>query len=221
MAALGAAAAEPPAPWQALAGVWTLNRSLSEAPQAPSDEGGGQRGPRGGGGSFGGYGGAMGGPGGGMGGPPAGMRGAERGMGDQAGGRLEREARDGEHGRGDRPGFVGGAAALKLDVQDAEVRIITEDGHVRILTPDGQPVKRERGFLTVDETAKWENGRLTVTSSAPNGTLVTETLGLAEDKSGRLVHEVQVTRIDSGTPRTARWVYDRSADGAKAGKSMR
>ncbi|HPS78844.1 MAG TPA: radical SAM protein, partial [Thermoanaerobaculaceae bacterium] len=86
---------------------------------------------------------------------------------------MERDARGGEHGRGDRPGFLGGAAAFKLDVQDAELRIITEDGHVRILTPDGQPVKRERGFLTVDETAKWENGRLTVTSSAPNGTLVT------------------------------------------------
>ena len=214
----GVAGPQTSPPWQGLAGVWTLDASLSEAPKAEGREGDQHRGPRGGGGSFGGRGGGLGGPGGGMGGGGD-LGGYGGGMEGSYGGEMEpggSGGRGGGRAPGDRPRFLGGAAAFKLDVLDKEIRLIGDDGRVRMLAPDGQPVERSRGFVTVTETATWENGRLVVTSSDPKGLLVTETLGLAEDGSGHLVHTVQVTHQESGTPRTARWVYERSTDGAKA-----
>lgn len=192
----------------AIAGVWQLNTRLSEAPKALEGEPGGERrqgGPDGG--TGGRRGGGMGGHrGGGMGGPEGGGMGGHRGGGMGPDGGAGREG--GPAGRGE---LLGGAASIKVTVQDQDVHIISADGRVRILTPNGQPVERERGFLTVSETARWTEGRLVVTSTTPRGMILTETIGPAEDGGGRLVHIVEMKRATSDETRTARWVYDKTA----------
>jgi hypothetical protein len=169
-----------------LGGVWHLDKSHSEAPRAPE---GMSR-------SHGGFG-----PGGAsVGGRHGGMR---------PGGDLALGGGRDVQGTG---GLLGGAESIKVDVLDNEVRIISDDGHVRIITPDGQPVQRERELMTVTETANWQDGRIIVTTSTEKGLAITETFGLAEDGSGRLVHTIQVMRPDSKEPRTARWVYDSATE---------
>ncbi|MGE5235092.1 MAG: hypothetical protein ACM3O7_01940 [Acidobacteriota bacterium] len=201
--AAGLAFSEPSSPTGALTGMWQLNKRLSAAPKRPeSTDSGRVSGPMGGG-MGGRHGGGTGGRWGG--GSPEG-RGepeGERGPGSQRMG----DARDGS-------GMLGAAATIKVDLDGNDVRIISPDGHVRILTPDGKAVERERGFVTVTEIARWDGDRLVVTSSTPKGRRITETFALADDGSGRLVHTIAVSQADATGSRTARWVYDRSADPA-------
>lgn len=189
-----------------IAGVWQLNQGLSVAPKAPQGvpdgtmggpPDGGMGGRRGGGMGPGGSGGMGGSEGGGMGGRRGGGMGPDGGAGR-------------EGGPGGRGALLGGAASIKVIFQDQDIHIISADGRVRILTPDGQPVDRERGFFTVSETARWADDRLVITSTTPRGMILTETIGPAEDGSGRLVHTVAMKRATSDETRTARWVYDKA-----------
>jgi hypothetical protein len=200
----GVVFAAPPAPGSALTGMWQLNNHLSRAPKRP--EGAGGQHFSGGFGGGGHHGGGMGGgygderPEGAEGGPEGGPEG---GFGHEEAGGTHHSA-----------AMFSAPETIKVDLDGTALRIISPDGHVRILTPDGTPVERERGFVTVTETARWDTGRLVVTSSTPNGRTITETFALADDGSGRLVHTVAMAQAASGESTTARWVYDRSPDAA-------
>jgi hypothetical protein len=193
--------AASPSPGTGLAGTWELNSHLSKAPKRPENSAGGRFS-----GGFGGdrHGGGMGGRWGSErgegaeGGPPRGQE------GDRAGGPA------GQSGAGPRGGetMFSAPATIRVDLEGADVRIISADGHVRIITPDGKAVERERNFVTVTETARWDTGKLVVTSSTPKGRLITETFAIADDGSGRLVHTIAMTRAQSKDTRTATWVYD-------------
>lgn len=200
-----------------LVGRWSLNPSLSEIPKRPEGgrrggpgggmggPGGGQGGPGGGmggfGGGFGGPGGGMGGPGGGMGGPPSG------GMGDP--GKGEGGARRGGRGEPGGPSDpVTGAASLMVQLDGLTVKLVSGEGRVRSLGLDGQPAKRQRGPGTATETALFKDGRIEISTVPEHGPKVAETLGLAEDGSGRLVHTVLMPRPDSDEPVRAVYVYD-------------
>lgn len=191
-----------------IAGIWQLNTRLSEPPKAREGELGGGRRP--------------GGPDGGMGGRRDDGTGERRGAGmgpgrpggtggHRGGGMGPDGGRGREGGPGGREAGLGGAASIMISLEDGEVHIISGDGRVRILSPNGQPMDRERGFLTVSETARWTDGRLLVTSTTPRGMISTETIGPAEDGSGRLVHTVEMKRAEGGETRSARWVYDKTA----------
>ena len=137
-----------------LVGQWVLNKAESDIPKRP--EGGRRGGPPGGpGGGMGGPGDGMGGPGGGMGGYGGGMGGHGGGMGGPGGGP------GGEHGG--RPGGsdpVAGASSLMVQLEGLELKLVSGEGRVRTITIDSQPVERQRGRMTVTETASFRDGQV-------------------------------------------------------------
>jgi hypothetical protein len=65
----------------------------------------------------------------------------------------------------------------------------------------------------VTETAAWQDGTVVISSTSPEGPTVIETLALAEDDSGCLVHTVRMRRPGSDDETRTRWVYDRRLRG--------
>jgi len=135
-----------------------------------------------------------GGPGGVGGGPPEGLGGSR-----------------GEHGGPpDRPEGPVGARTIRIEIHDADLRIISGNGHVRTVTPGGEAVERVRGPMLVTETARWEGDRLVIESVAEDGPMTSESIALAEDGSDRLFHTTVMPRPDSDELQKAIWVYDRA-----------
>ncbi len=167
----------------ALAGRWTLNRSLTQTPK------------REGGSSFhfgaGRGGGRRGGPGPG---------------GEEAGPREDRGARE---DRDAGPVRLAGVTDLMVDSSDGTLRLVGGDGHVRLLYTDGRTVEQDSDRGPRTESTVWRDGQAVVTTTGPR-TTVTETFALSGDGGGRLVHTVRVERKNAKEPLVFRWVYDRA-----------
>ncbi|MGD1149101.1 MAG: hypothetical protein ABR961_14265 [Thermoanaerobaculaceae bacterium] len=110
------------------------------------------------------------------------------------------------------------AKALRIELLDEGIRITSDDGHSRELVATGVPVERQRGGTTVTETVTWQTDRLVIVDSASDRPAMTETFGLAEDGSGRLIHTIQLPDRGSSESHTVKWVYDRNTAGSDGGK---
>lgn len=69
--------------------------------------------------------------------------------------------------------------------------------------------------MEVTETAAWQDGTVVITSTAPDGPEVVETLAVAGDNSDQLVHTVRTRRPGSDGETSIRWVYDRRSGGSE------
>jgi hypothetical protein len=191
------AAAPPPADPPSIAGAWTLNKDLSDAPvDRPGRENGGDNGGRqgSGGGRHGGGGGRFGGGYGGRGG----------GRGGSGGGSAE-----------DREAMARMRDAMRQIVQPSEHLTITQtatmivitdaDGRTTRLAPDGSKVKDDN--TKIERKTKWEGDRLVSDISGLAPGKATQTF-IIEPESHRLRVTVQLEGGRSGQARTITHVYD-------------
>ncbi len=197
-----AAQAPPAAAGASIAGAWTRNADLSDAPaergQRGDDSGreggdsrgrngGGGGGRRGGGGGGGGFGG-RGGRGGGMG------RGGERPNPDEMA-RMREAMRD----------VTNPSDHLTIVQTDSMVLVTGADGRTTRMSADGKKIKDEN--TRVDRKTKWDAGRLVSEISGLGPGKMTQTFaGDPENRRLRITVVMENTR--SKEPRTITQVYD-------------
>jgi hypothetical protein len=174
----------------AIAGAWTLNKDLSDEPQAdrPTDNQ-----PSGQGGRHGGYG-----RGGGMGGGYG--RGGGMGRGGSGGGRMDPDAaqrmRDAMHD------YMTPPDRLTIVQTGNLVVITTGEGRVTRLSPDGKKIKDEN--TGIERKTKWDAGKLVSEVSGLGRGKIIETYAL-EPEHHELV--VTITREGGRQPSTVKRVY--------------
>ena len=196
---LPAAQAQSPATGISIAGAWTRNKDLSDAPAGRGQQGddsdrgrgdgsgGGRR--RGGGGRGGGFG-----RGGGMG---RGGGGAERANPDDIA-RIRDAMRD----------ITNPSDHLIITQTDSMVVLTGADGRTTRLSPDGKKIKDDN--TKIERKTKWDGGKLVSEISGLGPGKMTQTF--AVDPEGK---QLRVTVVmdggRSGQPRTITQVYDADA----------
>jgi hypothetical protein len=180
-----------------IVGAWTLNKDLSDAPQArsPSSNGGGTNAGRGGGGRGGGGGGGFGGGrrrGGG------GFGGGQGAGGNQSPDDVQR-MRDAMRAITDPPNH------LTITQGDSLVIITTGDGQTTRLSPNGKKIKEEN--TKIDRKTKWDGGKLVSEINGLGPNTITETYAVDDEH-----HQLGVTVVMDGSrgqqPVTIHRVYD-------------
>ena len=193
------------APGTAIAGGWTRNQDLSDAPmergtdsddsargQGDGGRGGGRR--RGGGGGGGGFGGGMGRGGGGMG--RGGGGGSDAGRGNAEDMKRMRDAmRD----------VTSPSDHLTITQTESMIVLTGADGRTTRLSPDGKKIKDDN--TRVERRTKWDGGKL-----------VSEISGLGQGKMTQAfavdpeAKQLRITLVMDGgrsnQPRTITHVYD-------------
>jgi len=192
-----AQAAEKPS----IAGVWTLNKDLSDSgARDRGDDTGDDRGDRGGrrgGYGGGGRGGFGGGRYGGMGRGGGGMRGA--GMNPDEMQRMRDVMRD----------LTNPSDRLTVAQTDSMIVVTGADGRTTRLSPDGKKIKDEN--TGIERKTKWDGAKLVSEISGLGSGKATQTFALDPEH-----HQLKVTvqmegRGRSGQPRTITHVYDAEA----------
>ena len=197
-----AAQDKAPAPGPSLAGGWTRNADLSDAPPGGAQQGGdgqsqgqgngsgGGGGHRRGGGGGGGYGGGGGfGRGGGMGRPSAPPMNPD----DVA--RMRDAMRD----------ITNPSDHLVITQTDSMVVLTGADGRATRLSPDGKKIKDDN--TKIERKTKWDGGKLVTEINGLGSGKITQTLAVdQEHKQLRLTVVMEGGR--SGQPRTMTQVYD-------------
>jgi hypothetical protein len=203
-----AAQEKPSAPATSLAGGWTRNADLSDAPAArgqQSDDGaargdggsgnGGGGGRRGGGGGFGGGGFGRGGGGGGRGAGGAGGAGA---MNPEDAARIRDAMRD----------ITNPSDHLIITQTESMVVLTAADGRTTRLSPDGKKIKDEN--TKIERKTKWDGGKLVSEINGLGPGKMTQTFAVdPEGKQLRMTVLIEGGR--SGQPRTVTQVYDLDA----------
>jgi hypothetical protein len=190
------------APGPSIAGGWTRNADLSDAPPGRGQQGGdgqsqgqgngsgGGGGHRRGGGGGGGYGGGGFGRGGGM-----GRGGGAPAMNPDDVARMRDAMRD----------VTNPSDHLVITQTDTMVVLTGADGHTTRLSPDGKKIKDEN--TKVERKTKWDGGKLVTEISGLGSGKMTQTLSVdQEHKQLRLT--VVMEGGSSGQPRTLTQVYD-------------
>ncbi len=155
--------AQAPSPAGSIAGAWTLNKELSDKPQAWRDqENGGRR--RGGGG-------------GGMGRGGGGMRGG--GMG-----RAE-NPEDAQRMRDAMRDIMNPPDRLTIVQTESMIVITSGDGRVTRLAPDGKKIKDEN--TRIERKTKWDAGKLVSELSGLGPGKITETYAIDPEHHQLLV----------------------------------
>ena len=190
---------KPSAPAQSLAGAWTRNVDLSDAPaRGQSDDGaargdggtgaggGGRR--RGGGGGFGGGGFGRGGGGG-------------RGAGDAGAMNPEDAARMRDAMRD----ITNPSDHLIITQTEAMVVLTAADGRTTRLSPDGKKIKDDN--TKIERKTKWDGGKLVSEINGLGRGKMTQTFAVdPEGKQLRLIVVMEKGR--GGQPQTVTQVYD-------------
>jgi hypothetical protein len=191
----------PAAP--SIAGAWTRNADLSDAPAGRGQQGddsgqgrgpgGGGGGRRRGGGGGGGFGGGGFGRGGGM-----GRGGGAAGMNPDDMARMRDAMRD----------VVNPSDHLTITQTDSMVVMTGADGRTTRLSPDGKKIKDEN--TKIERKTKWDGGKLVSEISGLGPGKMTQTFSVdPEGKQLRLSVVMEGGR--SGQPRTITQVYDADA----------
>ena len=210
VAAVGLAfAQETPKP-NPLAGTWKLNVALSKGPDGAPPDMARLASRRRGGDRYGepGQGGAP-----GLGGPFA--EATPGGNPEATGAQPSMPGSQGAPaagGRGSRHGHsgFGPIATMTVTVDAKEFRVDSADGLIRTMPLDGTPVQHSGRRYQAESRAKLTAAGVVITTTSPDGRIISETYALADDGSGRLVHTVDA-KGGMNPPMTARWVYDRDA----------
>ena len=203
VALLAAALAPPPAPAASIAGAWTRNPDLSDAPAGRlqdagdsgcggGDGGGGRH--RGGGGGGGGFGGSGFGRGGGMGrgGAPAAQVNPEEMM------RMREAMRE----------VTDPSDHLTIIQSDSMIVVTGADGRTTRLAPDGKKIKDDN--TKVERKTRWDGGKLVSEISGLGRGKMTQSFAVdPESKQLRIAVVMEGGR--SGEPRTITQVYDADA----------
>ena len=190
----------PTTPTASLAGVWTLNKDLSDAGPARGERGaeddrargdGGRRGGGYGGGRRGGFGGRGMGRGGMGNAPPANPE-------DIA--RMRDAMRD----------VIEPSDRLTIVQTESMVLVTSSEGRTTRLSPDGKKIKDEN--TGVERKTKWDAGRLVSEIGGLGPGKMTQTFAVDPES-----HRLRVTVLMAGggrsqPPRTVTHVYDRERD---------
>jgi hypothetical protein len=195
--------AQSPAPGTSIAGGWTRNTDLSDAPMGRGQQGDDSGRGRGDGSGGGGGRRRGGGGGGGFGGGGFGGRGGSTGRGGPQGNpedmaRMRDAMRD----------ITNPSDHLIITQTDSMVVLTGADGRTTRLSPDGKKIKDDN--TKIERKTKWDGGKLVSEISGLGPGKMTQTF--AVDPEGK---QLRVTVVmdggRSGQPRTITQVYD--ADG--------
>jgi hypothetical protein len=188
------ARAQPPAKG-VLTGAWTLNKDLSDQPNARGERGDDRgRGRRGnGGGGFGRGGGGRG--RGGFGGGGMGRGGDRGGMSPEDMARTRDAMRD----------ITDPSDHLTITETDSMVVITSGDGRTTRLSPDGKKIKDDN--TRIERKTKWDAGKLVseVTGAGPGKMIQTFAI---DPETRQLRISVQIEAGRSGQARSINHVYD-------------
>ncbi len=198
---LAAALAQPAAPGASIAGAWTRNTELSDAPagrgQAGGDDSGRGRGDGGGGRRRGGGG------GGGFGGGGVGRSGGMGRGGSGAAGRGNPEEM--MRMRDALRDVTSPSDHLTITQSDSMTVVTGADGRTTRLAPDGKKVKDDN--TKVERKTKWDGGKLVSEINGLGPGKMTQTF--AVDPEGK---QLRITVVMEGgrskEPRTTTQVYD-------------
>jgi hypothetical protein len=194
------------APAASLAGGWTRNADLSDAPAARGQQSD-DRGANGNGGSGGGGGGRRRGGGGGFGGGGFG-RGGGGGGGRGAGGAGATDPEDAARMRDAMRDITNPSDHLVITQTESMVVLTTADGRTTRLSPDGKKIKDEN--TKIERKTKWDGGKLVTEINGLGRGKMTQTFAVdPEGKQLRLT--VVMDGGSSGQPRTVTQVYDLDA----------
>jgi hypothetical protein len=188
----------PPAPSSpSIAGVWSLNKDLSDAGRSGGDQGDDRpSGRRGGGGGYGGGGGGRrGGYGGGMG----------RGGGGGGGGQTARNPDEVARMRDAMRDVIDPSERLTIVQTDSMILITGADGRTTRLSADGKKIKDDN--TGIERKTKWDAGKLVSEISGLGNGKLTQTFSVDPE-----AHQLRiVVQMDGGRsgPRTVTHVYDR------------
>jgi hypothetical protein len=195
---------KPSAPAASLAGGWTRNADLSDAPARGQSDDGAARGD----GSAGGGGGGRrrgGGGGGGFGGGGFG-RGGGGGRGAGGGGAMNPE--DAARMRDAMRDITNPSDHLIITQTESMVVLTTADGRTTRLSPDGKKIKDEN--TKVERKTRWDGGKLVSEINGLGRGKMTQTFAVdPEGKQLRMI--VVMERGRGGQPQTVTQVYDLDA----------
>jgi hypothetical protein len=180
--------APAPAP---LAGVWTLNKELSDKPAAGTPPREGENGGRH--------------RGGGMGGMGGGRRGGGMGRGGAGGGGMSPDADAANRMRDAMRDIMTAPARLTIVETDSMVVITSGEGRVTRLSPDGKKIKDDN--TKIERKTKWDEGRLVSEISGLGPGKILETYGIDPE-----LHHLVVTITAEGSRApviSERRVYDK------------
>jgi len=174
--------AQAPSPAGSIAGGWTLNKELSDKPQAARDQDNGGRRRGGGGGGMGRGGGRR---GGGMGG----------GESPEDAQRMRDAMRD----------IMNPPDRLTIVQTDSMIVITSGDGRVTRLAPDGKKIKDEN--TRIERKTKWDAGKLVSEVSGLGPGKITETYAV-DPEHHQLMVTVAMENARMAQPMTQHRVYD-------------
>jgi len=199
-----AAQDKAPAPSSSLAGGWTRNADLSDAPPGGGQQGGDGQGQGTGSGGGGGRrrGGGGGGYGGGFGGGGFGRGG---GMGRGGGAQPQMNPEDAARMRDAMRDITNPSDHLVITQTDSMVVLTGADGRTTRLSPDGKKIKDDN--TKIERKTKWDGAKLVTEISGLGSGKITQTLAVdQEHRQLRLTVVMEGGR--SGQPRTLTQVYD-------------
>src|SRR5438067_3901069 len=181
--------AQAPSPAGSLAGAWTLNKELSDKPQAARDEDSGGRRRGGGGGDTGRGGGRRGGMGG-------------MGRGGMSGGQSPEDA---QRMRDAMRDIMNPPDRLTIVQAESMIVITSGDGRVTRLAPDGKKIKDEN--TKIERKSKWDAGKLVSEVSGLGPGKITETYAV-DPEHHQLMVTVAMENSRMPQPMTQHRVYD-------------
>ena len=181
--------AQAPSPAGSLAGAWTLNKELSDKPQAARDEDSGDRRRGGGGGGTGRGGGRRGGMGG-------------MGRGGMSGGQSPEDA---QRMRDAMRDIMNPPDRLTIVQAESMIVITSGDGRVTRLAPDGKKIKDEN--TKIERKSKWDAGKLVSEVSGLGPGKITETYAV-DPEHHQLMVTVAMENSRMPQPMTQHRVYD-------------
>jgi hypothetical protein len=199
-----AAQDKAPTPSSSIAGGWTRNADLSDAPPGGGQQGGDGQGQGNGSGGGGGRrrGGGGGGYGGGFGGGGFGRGG---GMGRGGGAQPAMNPEDAARMRDAMREITNPSDHLVITQTDSMVVVTGADGRTTRLSPDGKKIKDDN--TKIERKTKWDGAKLVTEISGLGSGKITQTLAVdQEHKQLRLTVVMEGGR--SGQPRTLTQVYD-------------
>ncbi len=186
--------AQAPSPTGSITGSWTLNKDLSDKPQARAGRGEGDTGRRrGGGGGMGGYGRGGGGMGRGGGGRGGGTGGSSMSPEDM---QRQRDAMRDVMNAPDR---------LTIVQTDSMIVMTTGDGRVTRLAPDGKKIKDDN--TKIERKTKWDGGKLVSEINGLGPAKITETYSV-DPEHRQLIVQIAIDNSRAPQPTTERRVYD-------------
>jgi len=183
--------AQAPSPAGSIAGGWTLNKELSDKPQAARDQdsAGRRRGDGGGGG-------------GGMGRGGRGRRGGGMGRGGMGAGESPEDA---QRMRDAMRDIMNPPDHLTIVQADRMILITSGDGRVTRLAPDGKKIKDEN--TRIERKTKWDAGKLVSEVSGLGPGKITETYAV-DPEHHQLMVTVAMESSRMPQPMTQHRVYD-------------